>query len=44
MGKKRIAIVTGASEGLGFALTNELLMSGYDVVGISSNKIKMIKS
>ena len=41
--ERKIAVITGVSEGIGAALCIELLKSGYRVVGISSNKIKIKK-
>ncbi len=41
--RKRLAVVTGASEGLGFAISCELIQVGYKVIGISSNKNKVLK-
>ena len=41
--QKKIALITGASEGIGAALSFELLCSGFKVIGISSNKRKISK-
>ena len=41
--KNSLVVITGASEGIGFALSNELLKIGFQVVGISSNKNKILK-
>ena len=35
---KKVAIITGASEGIGAALSLELLQNNFKVIGISSNK------
>ena len=34
---KKIAVITGASEGIGAALVNELLQNNYKVIAISRN-------
>ena len=39
--ERKIAVITGVSEGIGAALSLELLKLGYRVVGISSNKNKI---
>ena len=41
--KNSLVVITGASEGIGFALSKELLKIGFQVVGISSNKNKILK-
>ncbi len=41
--KSKIAVVTGVSEGLGRSISYELLKSGFKVIGISSNKNKILK-
>ena len=38
---KKVAIITGASEGIGAALSLELLQNNFKVIGISSNKKKL---
>ena len=40
---KKVAIITGASEGIGAALSLELLQNNFEVIGISSNKKKIKK-
>ena len=40
--ERKIAVITGVSEGIGSALSFELLKLDYKVVGISSNKDKII--
>ena len=40
---KKIAIITGASEGIGAALVNELLVNNYKVIAISRNSKKLSK-
>ena len=40
---KRTAIITGASEGIGAALVNELLQNNYKVIAISRNFKKLSK-
>lgn len=40
---KRIALVTGASSGIGKALVIELLSQGYEVIGVSSSQDKLTK-
>ena len=40
---KKIAVVTGASEGIGAALVHELLQNNYKVVAISRNFKKLLK-
>ena len=40
---KKIAVVTGASEGIGAALVNELLVNNYKVIAISRNSKKLSK-
>ena len=34
---KKIAVITGASEGIGASLVNELLQNNYKVIAISRN-------
>ena len=41
--ERKIAVITGVSEGIGSALSFELLKSGFKVVGISSDKEKIRK-
>ena len=41
--KDSLAVITGASEGIGFALSTELLKIGFQVIGISSNKNKILR-
>ena len=40
---KKIAVITGASEGIGAALVNELLQNNYKVIAISRNLKKLSK-
>ena len=40
---KKIAVITGASEGIGAALVNELLKNNYKVIAISRNFKKLSK-
>ena len=40
---KKIAVITGASEGIGAALVNELLQNNYKVIAISRNFKKLSK-
>ena len=40
---KKIAVITGASEGIGAALVNELLVNNYKVIAISRNSKKLSK-
>ena len=40
---KKTAVVTGASEGIGAALVNELLQNNYKVIAISRNLKKLSK-
>ena len=40
---KKIAVITGASEGIGAALVNELLKKNYRVIAISRNLKKLLK-
>ena len=40
---KKIAIITGASEGIGAALVNELLQNNYKVIAVSRNFKKLSK-
>ena len=40
---KNIAVITGASEGIGAALVNELLKNDFEVVAISRNFKKLLK-
>ena len=40
---KKIAVITGASEGIGAALANELLQNNYKVIAISRNFKKLSK-
>ena len=40
---KKIAVITGASEGIGAALVNELLQNNYKVIAISRNFKKLLK-
>tara|TARA_B100000989_G_scaffold52947_1_gene35402 strand:+ start:285 stop:1061 length:777 start_codon:yes stop_codon:yes gene_type:complete len=40
---KKIAVVTGASEGIGAALVSELLQNNYKVIAISRNFKKLLK-
>ena len=40
---KKIAVITGASEGIGAALVNELLKNNYTVIAISRNLKKLSK-
>ena len=40
---KKIAVITGASEGIGAALVNELLKNNYKVIAISRNLKKLSK-
>ena len=40
---KKIALITGASEGIGAALVNELLQNNYKVIAISRNFKKLSK-
>ena len=41
--QKKIAVITGASEGIGAALVNELLVNNYKVIAISRNSKKLSK-
>ncbi len=41
--RKKIAVITGASEGIGSALVNELLQNNYKVIAISRNFKKLSK-
>ena len=40
---KKIAVITGASEGIGASLVNELLQNNYKVIAISRNLKKLSK-
>ncbi len=40
---KKIAVITGASEGIGAALVNELLQNNYKVIAVSRNFKKLSK-
>ena len=40
---KKTAVITGASEGIGAALVNELLQNNYKVIAISRNLKKLSK-
>ena len=40
---KKIAVITGASEGIGAALVNELLQNNYKVIAISRDFKKLSK-
>ena len=40
---KKIAVITGASEGIGAALANELLQNNYKVIAVSRNFKKLSK-
>ena len=40
---KKIAVITGASEGIGAALVNELLKNNYKVIALSRNNKKLSK-
>ena len=40
---KKIAVITGASEGIGAALVNELLQNNYKVIALSRNFKKLSK-
>ena len=40
---KKIAVITGASEGIGAALVNELLKNNYKVIAVSRNLKKLSK-
>jgi len=40
---KKTAVITGASEGIGAALVNELLQNNYKVIAISRNFKKLLK-
>ncbi len=40
---KKTAIITGASEGIGAALVNELLQNNYKVIALSRNYKKLLK-
>ena len=40
---KKIAVITGASEGIGAALVNELLQNNYKVIAVSRNNKKLSK-
>ena len=40
---KKTAVITGASEGIGAALVNELLQDNYKVIAISRNLKKLSK-
>lgn len=40
---KKIAVITGASEGIGAALVNELLQNNYKVIAVSRNLKKLSK-
>ncbi|MFL2821005.1 MAG: SDR family NAD(P)-dependent oxidoreductase [Alphaproteobacteria bacterium] len=40
---KKIAVITGASEGIGAALVNELLQNNYKVIAVSRNIKKLSK-
>ena len=40
---KKIAVITGASEGIGAALVNELLQNNYKVIAVSRNFKKLLK-
>ena len=39
--QKKTAVITGASEGIGAALVNELLQNNYKVIAISRNLKKL---
>ena len=39
--KKKIAFVTGVSEGIGASFTKILLQNGWEVIGISRNEQKL---
>ena len=39
---KKIAVITGASEGIGAALVKELLKNNYKVIAISNSTFKTI--
>ena len=41
--EKKIAVITGASEGIGAALVNELLQNNYKVIAVSRNFKKLSK-
>ena len=38
---KKIAVITGASEGIGAALVNKLLQNNYKVIAVSRNFKKL---
>ena len=40
---KKTAVITGASEGIGAALVNELLQNNYKVIALSRNLNKLLK-
>ena len=42
--KKKVAIVTGASKGVGFGIIENLAASGVNVVGISRNKKNLLNA
>ena len=42
--KKKVAIVTGASKGVGFGILENLARSGLNVVGVSRNKKNLLRA
>lgn len=42
--KKKVAIVTGASKGVGFGILENLAKSGFNVIGVSRNKKNLVKA
>ena len=44
LNKKKVALVTGASKGVGFGILENLAKSGFNVIGVSRNKKNILKA